>query len=143
VKLKFKGALFHCGRCRKRYSNPFGHVCIAPIGRRAGKTRFRPSASATCPNCRKPYGNPLTHTCTTRTDFKRRAAKAKRKDRPEHPPPSACREQDCKRAACAAYRQGREDGDRDGYERGYEDGERIGYDRGFESGKAACPREHK
>jgi hypothetical protein len=142
VKLKLRGALFHCGRCRKRHSNPFGHECIAPLGRRPGKTTFRPSASATCPACHKPYGNPLTHTCTTRTDFKRRtararkdAAAARRKARPEHPPPSACRDGDCKRTACAAYRQGREDGFQDGYE--------TGYDEGFPDGIAACPREHK
>ena len=137
MKLRFRGALFHCGRCRKRYSNPFGHECVAPMGRQ-GKTTFRPTASATCPKCHKPYGNPLTHTCTARSDFKGRTAKARkdataarRKARPEHPRPSACRERYCKRAACAAYREGREDGFTEGY------------DEGFPDGIAACPREHK
>lgn len=158
MKLKLRGALFHCGRCRKRYSNPFGHECIAPLGRRPGKTTFRPSTSAICPTCHKPYGNPLTHTCTTRTDFKRRTAKArkdaaaaKRNARPEHPLPSACRDAHCKRAACAAYRDGREDGYRDGredgreegYRAGHSDGHREGYDQGFPDGIAACPRAHK
>lgn len=136
MKLKLQGALFHCGRCRKRYSNPFGHTCVAPVGRQ-GKTRFMPSASATCPRCHKPYGNPLTHTCTVRTDFKRRTAKAKkdaaaakRKARPEHPRPSACRDPDCKRTGCAAWREG------------HEDGFAEGYDEGFAEGVAACPREH-
>jgi len=139
--MKLRGALFRCGRCRKSYSNPFGHTCVAPMGRQ-GKTRFRPSASATCPKCHKPYGNPLTHTCTVGTDFRRRTAKAKkdaaaakraaaRKARPEHPRFSACRDADCKRAACVAYREGREDGFQDGY------------DEGFPDGIAACPREHK
>lgn len=138
MKLKLRGALFHCGRCRKRYSNPFGHECIAPLGRRPGKTTFRPSASATCRSCGKPYGNPLTHTCTVRTDFKRRTRRLKkdaraaaRTARPEHPTPGACRDRDCKRAACAAYREGRQDGYREGY------------DEGFPDGIAACPKEHK
>jgi hypothetical protein len=138
VKLKLRGALFRCGRCRKSYSNPFGHTCVAPVGRRPGKTKLMPSASATCPKCRKPYGNPFTHTCTVRTDFKRRttkakkdAAAAKRKARPQHPRPSACRDGDCKRAACQAYREGREDGFAEGY------------DEGFAEGIAACPRERK
>lgn len=133
MKLKLHGALFHCGRCRKRYSNPFGHVCVAPIGRE-GKTRFRPSASAVCPACHQPYGNPFTHTCTVRTGYRGRARRPKqaaRKARPEHPRPSACRDGDCKRAACVAYREA--------LEAGYEDG----YDIGFAEGTAACPREHK
>jgi hypothetical protein len=150
VKLKVRGALFYCGRCRKRYSNPFGHECIAPMGRRPGKTRLMPSASVTCPACHKPYGNPFTHTCTARTDFRRRttkakkeAAAAKRKARPEHPRPSACRDRDCKRAACAAYREGFGDGQQSGYELGREEGERVGYDRGFADGRASCPGGHK
>ena len=31
--MKIKGALFRCGRCRKTYSNPFGHVCVTRLDR--------------------------------------------------------------------------------------------------------------
>jgi hypothetical protein len=137
VKVKIRGALFHCGRCRKSYSNPFGHRCVSRMGARVGKTKLKPSLSAKCPKCRKDMGNPLIHTCTTRTDFKRRTAKAKkdaaaakRKGRPEHPRPSACRDSDCKRAGCVAYRDGHDDGWRDGY------------DDGFPDGVMACPLGH-
>lgn len=94
-------ALFQCGRCRKRYSNPFGH------------------------------------TCAPKSDFKRRkataakqAAAAKRKARPEHPPASACRDGDCRRAACAAYREGRE--------HGYQEGHETGFAEGFAAGVASA-----
>jgi hypothetical protein len=134
VKVKMRGALFHCGTCRKDYSNPFGHICVSRMGRAAGRTKLKPSLSAKCQKCRKPLGNPLTHTCTTRTDFRRRTAKAKkdaaaakRKARPEHPRPSACKDGDCKRTGCVAYREGHE----------------IGYERGFDDGIAACPLPHE
>jgi hypothetical protein len=137
VKVKIRGALFHCGTCRKDYSNPFGHICVSRMGRAAGRTKLKPSLSAKCQKCHKPLGNPLTHTCTTRTDFKRRTAKArkdaaaaKKKARPEHPRPSACRDEDCKRTGCVAYRDGREDGYHDGY------------DVGFPDGVMACPLGH-
>lgn len=145
MKVKLRGALFHCGTCRKDFSNPFGHRCVSPMGRAAGRTKLKPSLSASCPKCRKPLGNPLTHTCTTRTDFRRRTAKAKkdtaaakRKTRPEHPRPAACRDGDCKRTGCVAYREGREDGYRDGFEDGYDGG----YSEGYIAGVQGCPRGH-
>jgi hypothetical protein len=144
VKVKLRGALFHCGTCRKDYSNPFGHVCVSRMGRAAGRTKLKPSLSARCPKCRKPLGNPLTHTCTTRTDFKRRAAKAKkdaaaakRKARPAHRY-EACRDEDCKRVPCAAWRDGRREGYRDGFEDGYDGG----YSEGYIAGVQGCPRGH-
>jgi hypothetical protein len=137
VKVKIRGALFHCGTCRKDYSNPFGHICVSRMGRTAGRTTLKPSLSAKCQKCRKDLGNPLTHTCTVKTDFKRRTAKAKkeaaaakRKARPEHPRPSACRDAACKRAGCVAYREG------------YGNGRYDGYAEGFPDGVAACPLGH-
>ena len=107
------------------------------MGRTAGRTKLKPSLSAKCQKCRKDMGNPLTHTCTTRTDFKRRTAKAKkdaaaakRKARPDHPRPSACQDGSCKRSGCVAWREGRADGYRDGY------------DDGFPDGVTACPLAH-
>lgn len=138
MKLKIKGALFRCGRCGRAYSNPFGHTCVSRIGRRAGKTRFALSVAVACPKCHRPLGNPATHVCTVKTDFRKRAvqarkdaAAAKRQARPEHPRFSACRDAECKRAGCVAYKEGREDGFQDGY------------DEGFPDGIAACPRDHK
>jgi hypothetical protein len=140
--LKLRGALFQCGRCRRRYSNPFGHTCVTRLDRKTptGRTKVAVKlglSAGTCGKCHRPVGNPITHTCTTRTDFKRRtaqakkdAAAAKRKARPQHPKPSVCRDGDCKRTGCVAYREGREDGFQDGY------------DEGFAEGIAACPREH-
>jgi hypothetical protein len=141
--VKVAGALFQCGRCGKRYSNPFGHTCVTRLDRKAptGRTKLAVQvglSAGKCRKCGKRVSNPITHTCTVRTDFRQRSAKAKkdaatakRKARPEHPPPRACPDGDCQRAACAAYRDGRE--------RGYEDG----YGKGFEDGITACPKEHK
>jgi hypothetical protein len=43
---------------------------------------------------------------------------------------SRCRDRDCLRPPCVAYREGREDGYEDGHERGYEDGWADGYRAG-------------
>jgi hypothetical protein len=134
VKLRIKGSLFHCGRCGKRYSNPLGHVCVTRLDRKArtGKTTLDPKAAATCARCRKPLGNPLTHTCTVKTDFRARrkaAAKASKPARPQHRY-EACRDEDCHRTGCTAYREGRE--------LGYYEG----WNAGFPAGVAACPRNH-
>jgi hypothetical protein len=139
-----KISLVTCGRCGK----PRGlvHTCVARFGRRRGRTRIR--VRATCGRCGKRIGNPLRHACTTRTDFrkrraaaaraaatakrraKRKAAAAVRRERararrkapraapkPRHDY-QACAEPDCQRQACAAWREG------------------------VEEGLAACPREH-
>ena len=29
--------MVECGRCNKTYTNPFTHVCVAPIGKRRGR----------------------------------------------------------------------------------------------------------
>ena len=42
--------------------------------------------------------------------------------RPQHPEPGACREEDCQRAACRAYRDGREYGYQDGFAEGFSAG---------------------
>ena len=157
MKLRIKGALFHCGRCGKSYSNPFGHVCVTRLDRapRTGRARLALKVTVSagkCPKCHRAMGNPLPHTCTTRTDFRKRLAAqkkadaaARRKARPAHLY-EACQDADCQRLACRAWKEGRQEGDREGYERGDEDGHRRGYregyDRGFPDGIAACPRKH-
>ena len=134
LKFKIKGALFHCGRCRKRYSNPLGHVCVVRNPR--GRVRVKPRASAslaTCGKCGKSYSNPLGHVCANAGDFKKRAAAGKRREaaeakRPKKPvkvwrltkPASGkprqvhdyrkCRDEGCTRVACEAYREGIERG---------------------------------
>lgn len=152
MKLRLKGSLFHCGRCGKSYSSPFGHVCATRLDRkpRAGKTRLAPKLTAsagTCPRCRKPIGNPLGHTCTVKTDFKRRTAAASKQDKADRRAQAAslakvkrarerpsrprhryetCQDGDCQRVACAAFKQGRQAGYEDGYPDGYDDGYAAG-----------------
>ncbi len=55
-----------------------------------------------------------------------------------HPRHDLCRDRDCDRYGCVAYREGRDDG----YQDGFDDGYREGYDVGFRDGIAACPRTH-
>src|SRR6266705_1098408 len=165
VKLKFRGGLFHCGRCRKSFSSPLGHVCMVRNPR--GKVRLKPRASASlakCGTCGKEYANPLGHVCSVKTDFKKRKAAGQRREAAEAKRAKAfaararevaarqarrekenearrarraredaarrgrraketsraktsrahdyrnCRDHDCERAACEAYREGIADG---------------------------------
>jgi hypothetical protein len=126
--MKLRLSMGTCGRCGKEIGNPLRHVCVTRAHRpkRRGRTRIRPkaSASAKCGTCGKPYANPLTHVCTVKTDFRRRAAAGKRTAKPgrrrkpprvavvrpdgsqEHLVPAACRDEDCTRKTCQAYKDG-------------------------------------
>ena len=140
---KISVGLVRCGRCGKRYSNPLTHTCVVRMDRKTKPKRsLKPKASValvTCGTCGKPYANPLTHVCQVRTDFKRRlAAGDKRRDaeakrqaaapkkRPKPPARPAhnyraCRDPECGRQACQAWREG--------YADGYQDGLRDGRDQ--------------
>lgn len=135
VKTKVGGGLIHCGKCGKRYSNPLTHTCF--VRGRHGKTRVKPKFTVslgTCGKCGAAYSNPLTHVCK---DFKgrkeaqreaqrkaaaerRKEATAKRKEAARAGPPRrvhnyvTCRDPDCERKTCEAFR--------DGYVDGFEDG---------------------
>jgi len=160
LKLRIKGGLFRCGRCRKSWNSPLGHDCIVrnPRGRMRLKPRLR--ISATCGKCGKPYAGPLGHVCTNRGDFakrKRQAAAGEKREKaraaragevaarrarrqkenearrarraaedaarrgrrareaaqskaPRVHDYRNCRDHDCERAACEAYREGITDG---------------------------------
>jgi hypothetical protein len=83
---------------------------------------------------------------TARYEIRLTAAKArasqphKSPPRPRRPPHEyqSCKDADCQRPVCVAFRQGYKDGYRDGYEDGYGQG----YARGYQAGIAACPRPH-
>jgi hypothetical protein len=134
-KLTIKAGLIRCGRCGRRYTNPLAHVCA---GRGKGRTRVRPAASASvkCPRCGKAYANPLTHVCASKPgDFRRRAAAAEKRRKAEAAARrkaeaaarrkarrgqqhdyATCRDKDCQRVACDAYKAGYDDGFGDGLE---------------------------
>jgi hypothetical protein len=131
VKTKINVGLIQCGKCGKRYSNPLNHTCY--VRRQRGKTRVKPKLNVTlgtCGKCGKAYGNPLTHVCK---DFKgraeaqrkqaaeRRKEAAERRKEAERSGPKrqthnyvTCRDPDCERKTCEAFR--------DGYRDGFEDG---------------------
>jgi hypothetical protein len=125
----------YCGKCGKRRG--LAHVCM--VRRAGGRTQVKAPriTLATCPRCGREYANPFTHTCVRGTgDLKRRKAAAERAERKRKaeqlrqarraerarrqatggPSPSAqhryqtCRDEDCQRRPCVAYRQGFEDG---------------------------------
>jgi predicted nucleic acid-binding Zn-ribbon protein len=72
---------------------------------------------ASCPNCGKPYANPFTHVCASkRGDFGRRKAAhekaqkaAAKAAQPKHQY-QTCRDEDCRRFGCVAYRDGYDNG---------------------------------
>jgi len=133
VGISLKGGMVRCGRCGRRYSNPFSHLCA---GRGRSRTRVRPkfSASVKCPRCGKQYANALTHVCGSKPgDFKRRAASAEKRRKAEAAARrkaeaaarrkarraqqhdyGTCRDRDCERAACEAYKSGYDNGFADG-----------------------------
>lgn len=154
-----------CGRCGK--PRGLAHVCISSSKRKA--TVRAKWSFGQCPKCRKRVTNPLAHTCRPKSDFKRRRtaagkqkrsgdkaqaasiAKIKRSRQPggakaKHDYQS-CRDGDCKRSACVAFKTGYKAGHFDGYEQGYpigwNRGERVGWNKGFPAGIAACPRNHE
>jgi hypothetical protein len=126
----------YCGKCGKRRG--LMHTCI--VRRPSGRTRLKkPKVMlVSCSSCGQPYVNPLTHVCRGRPpgDFKRRKAAAERAARrrkaaeqreqrraeaarrraqggPQKRPGhnyASCRDRDCNRALCRAYREGIERG---------------------------------
>jgi hypothetical protein len=125
----------YCGKCGKRRG--LAHVCI--VRRTGGRTRVKaPGVSlAPCGRCGQSYANPLTHACASKPgDFKRRKAAAERRERkrkaaearerrreaaarlraegaagrPAQHRYQTCRDDDCQRRACIAYKQGFENG---------------------------------
>lgn len=137
--MKASLALFRCGRCRRSYSNPLGHVCVTRLDLpvRTGKTTLAPKVSVTgkCQDCGKPRGNPFTHVCGPKSDFKRRLAASKRRKKSRRPATAkhlyqSCQDKDCKRLACIAFREGRDEG--------YAEGSASGYESGYTAAAAAA-----
>jgi hypothetical protein len=119
----------YCGKCGRR-RGPL-HTCIVR-GANGRTTLKAPKVMlASCPRCGKPYANPFTHVCISkRGDYKRRKAAAARRakaarpklQRPQHDY-ATCRDPDCHRYGCVAFR--------DGYDRGAADAAALAEARGF------------
>jgi len=99
-----------------------------------------------CPACKKAIGNPLTHVCAPRSDFKARKSKAAKREKAREREKArkkrqagqhdyeSCRDDECKRPMCVAYRAG--------WHEGYAQGFADGYGAGFDAGLASCPGPH-
>jgi hypothetical protein len=135
-----------CGRCGQPRRG-IRHDCVA--SGRAARRKATPKLNidfGKCPDCRKPVGNPLTHVCSNKGDFKRRKArhereqkaKARKKRQAEKHDYLACKDDECPRPLCVAYKTGW----RDGYKTGFDDGYSAGYAAGFTAGLASCPGPH-
>lgn len=117
--LRIAASPMKCGQCGKRYSNPVTHVCYNPRGH-APRLQVKPRVTVDCPRCGKPVTNPLAHVCKIPSDFRKRlaehkkqqAAARRRKARAEAPKHDyhSCRDDNCQRRACTAYREGFVDG---------------------------------
>jgi len=155
-KRKKRRALFTCGRCGKSYSSPLGHACTGGGDfakrrrglQRAGATRQRQAAAAAT---RQRERNKVSAArqaerdkAATRVAAARRAERARADARVARAkggrPPAArrpqathgyrsCREDDCQRPACEAWREG------------VAEGREAGFEDGFEAGAAAASRE--
>ncbi len=122
MSVRINVSLIKCGQCGKRYSNPLTHVCVTSRARRPHPVQIKPRVSYDCPKCGKPVTNPLTHVCVIRTDFRQRlAAERKRKAAERRAKARAgraaeqhdyhsCRDPDCRRRMCVAFREGFEEG---------------------------------
>ena len=128
-----------CGRCGKRREG-LRHVCVSNSKRSA---TLKPSITfGKCPACKKTITNPITHVCVVKGGFKRARSKAAKRDKArarekarkkrqsEQHPFESCRDDQCKRPQCVAYRAG------------WHEGETAGFGNGFQAGLAACPGPH-
>jgi hypothetical protein len=128
-----------CGRCGKPRTG-IRHDCVSSSSHKA---TLKPSITfGKCPTCKKTITNPLTHVCVVKGGFKRakskaakqakgrERAKARKKRQAEQHPFESCRDDQCKRPQCVAYRAG------------WHEGEAAGFESGFDAGIAACPRPH-
>jgi hypothetical protein len=147
VKVKIRRALFHCA-CGKSYSNPLGHVCssgrdfkrrgathtkstaAAAVREKKAAARAKETAARQARRQREDEGRRARRAKETAAARGRKKAPGSRPARPEHPRYSACRDEDCERTGCVAYREG------------HETGRALGYDEGFPDGVAACPLGH-
>lgn len=126
--------LFTCGACGKRHSNPLGHTCSSK-GDFGKRKRAAARAAATAERRRKREAHRRRVNDRVAAVRKRERARAgervrrerqkaaervrkaraarkpaRRSARPAHSY-QTCRDQDCQRIACEAYRQGLDDGD--------------------------------
>lgn len=140
-----------CGR----YGQPrelIGHVCVIRSGRAA---RRAPTPTlkldfGKCETCKKTIGNPLTDVCAPRSDFKKRKAAAAKREReaakaragkrqPDKHDYLACKDDDCPRPLCVAYKTGWREGYKTGFDDGFAAGYGTGYAEGFAAGRASVP----
>jgi hypothetical protein len=147
--------LFTCGTCGKGYSSPLGHTCsgggdLAKRRRAAGRAAAvakrkqeaaerRARERARIAEVRKTERARARERVAAARKTEREKAKARAaKKRPASSGPrparheyASCRDADCERAACEAYRDGRATG--------YAEGEEAGYRAGYTDGSAATP----
>jgi hypothetical protein len=119
------------GTCGRRYRNPITHTCtvktdfkqrVTAQARAAATAEKRKKAAAVrakevaARRARRAREDAARKTRRQREDEARKARRAKAakpaaaRSRPTHPRPSACRDADCERPVCLAYRDGFEDG---------------------------------
>lgn len=74
--------------------------------RNPARAAGRRAVASWCPECQK--RQPPFHVCMIKTDFKRRTKDARRPRSQGHQAHDyrTCRDHDCKRPACAAFREG-------------------------------------
>lgn len=115
-----------CGRCGQP-RELIRHVCVVRSGR-AALRRATPKLTldfGKCETCNRPVGNPFTHVCAPRSDFKRRRRAAAKREKDQARARASrkankheyqnCKDDDCKRSACLAYKTGW----REGYQIGF------------------------
>lgn len=131
-----KRPLFACGSCGKKYSNPFGHRCgnagdfgkrkraaqraaraeAAKAKRAAERQRVNERIAAARKKERERAAQRVS--AARRTERRKAEARATRARAARKPPRRPgrpahdyrnCRDHDCERVACEAYREGRED----------------------------------
>lgn len=104
-----------CQVCHKRYTNPLTHTCVVKTDfgkrKRAGERRAKAEARRAR---RKAAADRRKAAAAERRKAARakRSAPARRPSRPQHDY-RLCRDQDCERYACVAYRDGIADCPRD------------------------------
>lgn len=121
-----------CTGCGKPLGNPFTHVCS-----NAGDFRKRRNKAAAAAKRAKVNARVAGVRATERRRANERVAKARAKAKGKSPARKpaerhdyhACRDKDCQRVACQAWKEGLAEG--------YEEGAEAGYERGYAAGMRA------
>lgn len=109
IRQQARRASVKCGTCGKRYANPLTHTCVVETDFAKRKRAAERQAKAEAARLRKQEAADRRRAAAAARRAKAASSRAAPARRPAHDY-RTCRDNDCARHACAAYKAGYEDG---------------------------------